>query len=78
MQNVEMYIEHINDIVTFYLDGKFVKTVSRLTSERPSVNLSCNADCELTIIVETFGHKNDGADMETDQKGIFGKITLGG
>lgn len=69
-----MRFDNLNDIASFYLDGKFLKQVSRLNSEDKVVKLSCENRCKLDIIMETFGHKNGAIYMEDDKKGIFGGV----
>lgn len=73
-----MAFQHLRDIATIYLDGRFIKNISRLQSDPAEVVLDCTDSCVMEIYLETFGHKNDGAGMQSDQKGIFGEVLLNG
>jgi len=70
--------EHLNDYGQIYLDGKLIKTVVRREGKGKSVSIPARTrPVKLEIMVEGMGHINFHISMESDRKGLFGKLKLG-
>ncbi len=67
----------VHDLAQVYLNGKYLGTINRMMLDR-GIRLPERAeDSELVIVVDTFGHINFSAAMETDHKGIVEPVKLG-
>jgi beta-galactosidase len=70
--------EHLNDYGQIYLDGKLLKTVVRREGKKKSVEIPARTKpMLLEVMVEGMGHINFHISMESDRKGLFGKLKLG-
>ena len=71
----KLIFEHLNDYVQIYLNGEFLLNFTRTHSNKFKFNLpEIKAPGKLEIFVEAMGHINWAEQMETDRKGIFGKV----
>jgi hypothetical protein len=71
--------EHLNDYGQVYLDGTRLATIDRRLGEKKEVAIPARDEpAALEILVEGMGHINFNIAMETDSKGLFGKMSLGG
>jgi hypothetical protein len=71
--------EHLNDYGQIYLDGKRLATVDRRKGNPKSVDIPAREKpAILEILVEGMGHINFSIAMESDRKGLFGKMKLDG
>lgn len=69
--------EHFNDFGHIYLDGRRIATIDRRIGSPMSVDLPArDKPVLLEVIVEAMGHINFSLGMETDRKGLFGKLKL--
>ncbi len=67
----------VHDLAQVYLGGKYLGTINRMRLDR-GIRLPERAEeTELVIVVDTFGHINFSAAMETDHKGIVEEVKLG-
>ncbi len=67
----------VHDLAQVYLDGKYLGTINRMMLDR-GIRLPERAEnAQLSIVVDTFGHINFSAAMETDHKGIVESVKLG-
>jgi len=74
----EFTYENFNDYGHVYLDGKFLATVDRRLGEKKSIAIPARTKpAKLEILVEGMGHINFHILMESDRKGLFGKLKLG-
>ncbi len=68
----------VHDLAQVYLNGTYLGTINRMVLDR-GLRLPERAEAaELVIVVDTFGHINFSASMETDHKGIVEPVKLGG
>ena len=74
----ELYCSNIHDYGLIFLDGKFLKKISRRRGKRALVTIPKRSKpAVLEILVEGMGHINFSGGMESDRKGLFGVIKLG-
>ncbi len=67
----------VHDLAQVYLNGKYLGTINRMALDRGIRLPQREAEAELAIVVDTFGHINFSAAMETDHKGIVEEVRLG-
>ncbi len=67
----------VHDMAQVYLDGKYLGIINRMNLDRGIRLPKREAEAELVIVVDTFGHINFSAAMETDRKGIAEEVKLG-
>lgn len=71
--------EQLNDYGQIYLDGKRLATFDRRKGSPKSVDLPArDKPAILEVLVEGMGHINFSIGMESDRKGLFGKMKLDG
>lgn len=71
------HFEHLNDYGQIYLDGKSIGRFDRRANPAKSMPIPAREKpAKLEVLVEGMGHINFGAGMETDRKGLFGKLSL--
>ncbi len=68
----------VHDLAQVYLDGKYLGTINRMALDRGLRLPARSAEAELCIVVDTFGHINFSAAMESDVKGIVDEVVLDG
>ncbi len=67
----------VHDLAQVYLNGKYLGSINRMALDR-GIRLPERAEeAELVIVVDTFGHINFSAAMESDHKGIVEPVKLG-
>jgi len=80
-ETVLMY-SFFHDYGHIFVDGKLIRTVDRREDYKHENKLipipARTAESELEIWVEAMGHINFSITMETDRKGLYGDVTLGG
>ncbi len=70
---------NLHDYGLLYLDGKALATIDRRSGAAKPVALPArDKPAKLELLVEGMGHVNFTTNMETDRKGLFGEVTLGG
>ncbi len=67
----------VHDLAQVYLDGKYLGTINRMTLDRGIRLPKRENEAELVIVVDSFGHINFSAAMESDHKGIVEEVKLG-
>lgn len=67
----------VHDIAQVFVDGRYIGTVDRTKTQPGLMVPARGGEAELLVVVDTFGHINFSAAMETDNKGIIGEATLG-
>jgi beta-galactosidase len=69
---------NLHDYGLVFLDGTLVGTLDRRRGQRELELPACPKDASLEILVEAMGHINFTIAMESDRKGIYGDVKLGG
>ncbi len=67
----------VHDLAQVYLGGRYLGTINRMALDRGIRLPEREAEEEIVIVVDTFGHINFSAAMETDHKGIVEEVKLG-
>lgn len=71
-------MDNLHDYGQVFVDGKCLGTLDRRKGQR-SIELPANTkQATLEILVEGMGHINFTGAMDSDRKGIYGKVALGG
>lgn len=74
----DLVFEHFNDYGHVLLDGKHMGTLDRRNGGK-TVRLPARVvAADLELVVEAMGHINFHAGMESDRKGVYGRVLLDG
>ena len=74
----KLVFANLHDYGQVFLDGSLVGALDRRRGQRAIELPACGRDAILEILVEAMGHINFTIGMESDRKGIYGEVTLGG
>lgn len=69
---------NLHDYGQVFLDGTLVGTLDRRRGQHELELPACPRGATLEVLVEAMGHINFTIAMESDRKGIYGDVTLGG
>jgi hypothetical protein len=69
---------NLHDYGQVFLDGSFVGTLDRRLGQRKIDLPACANEAALEILLEAMGHINFTIAMDSDRKGIYGEVKLGG
>lgn len=69
---------HLHDYGQVFLEGAYVGTLDRRLAQHQIDLPACTRPAVLEILVEAMGHINFTIAMESDRKGIYGDVSLGG
>ncbi len=70
----QLLVPEVHDIAHFYINGKYVKTISRNDAER-QVEIEDEGYVDVKIVVENLGRVNFGTPLK-DRKGLVGDLEL--
>ncbi len=69
---------NLHDYGQVFVDGAFIGTLDRRLGQHEIELPACGREATLELLVEAMGHINFTIGMESDRKGIYGEVTLGG
>ena len=69
---------NLHDYAQIFVDGTLRGTLDRRLGQHEIELLACAKTATLEILVEGMGDINFSAAMDSDRKGIYGEVTLGG
>jgi hypothetical protein len=69
---------NLHDYGQVFVDGALVGTLDRRLGQHEIELPSCAKEATLEILVEAMGHINFSIAMDSDRKGIYGDVRLGG
>ncbi len=73
----DLKFERANDYAMVYVDGVHIGILDRGTGKKSLQIPKRDKQARLDILVEAMGHINFTIGMESDRKGLSGKVTLG-
>jgi len=74
----KLVFANLHDYGQVFLNGSLVGTLDRRRGQREIELPACGREAILEILVEAMGHINFTIGMDSDRKGIYGEVTLGG
>jgi hypothetical protein len=74
----KLVLANVHDYAQVFLDGKLVGTLDRRLGQRQIDLPACPKAAALEILVEGMGHINFSGAMDSDRKGLYGDVKLGG
>jgi beta-galactosidase len=74
----KLTFQNLHDYGQVFLDGAFIGTLDRRLGQHEITLPTCATQATLEILVEAMGHINFTIAMESDRKGIYGDVGLGG
>jgi beta-galactosidase len=77
-QKRKLAFANLHDYGQVFVDGSLVRTLDRRLGQREIELPACGKEATLEILVEAMGHINFTIGMDSDRKGIYGEVTLGG
>ncbi len=69
---------NLHDYGQVFVDGSLIGTLDRRLGQREVELPACGKEATLEILVEAMGHINFTIGMDSDRKGIYGEVKLGG
>jgi beta-galactosidase len=69
---------NLHDYGQVFVDGALIGALDRRLGQREIELPACDRDAVLDILVEAMGHINFTIAMDSDRKGVYGEVTLGG
>lgn len=74
----QLSFANLHDYGQVFVDGVFIGTLDRRHGQREIELPACDKEATLEILVEAMGHINFTIAMDSDRKGIYGEVKLGG